>query len=790
MFGRKIILRLLLLAVVALISVCNADAIVNVGVVTDGPAQRQMLPLSAIEKEVNELTRGEFSVRFPHNKQFDGGWTLAGVQSAFDTLLSDPEINLIIANGLLASHQAGKNGALAKPVIAPIIADRVVQKLPYQQGHSGKHNFVYISDRRSVDDDLRRFYALKPFRHLVIPVDSAILQALPELRDTTIKIQNELQFKLSILPVLGNFDEFLQHMPADCDAVYAPPIQRFSREDIKTFVDKLIKRKIAAFSMMGGDNLELGFLATLSHRENEIQRFARRVALNVQAILLGMDAAELPVELAQPAQLTINMKTARAIGFSPNWLDLESAQLLHDDVTSEAEALTLSDAIRQAVASNLNLQAARVNPQLAANQVTAARASLLPQLNAGTSYSLINPERAGLQQAERSADAEVSLSQLLYSERVWSDFDVSRFLKQAEDNALKSRILDVMRDSATAYLQVLLNKSRESIRQSNLKVSRTNLQLARNRLAVGYSDRSDVLRWESEIAGDQSNVYFATASREQAETELKRQLNLPLDRVLRVTDEQITQLLTLLDSNRFKRFFDTRQNFRLFTRFELQRAVDNAPELAQVRAQINSSQRQLDAAKRIYYVPDVSVQVRYNQNLTRNGVGASSPSLLDDDWSASLQASLPLFAGGARQAEVSRAGNSLRQTRTQLQAQQQLIETQVLTTIQRTKGSYPAIRLTRQAAEAARQNYELIADAYVKGAISITNLIDAQDAALTADLAAVESQYTFVIDWIALQRAIADYDLLLADDGFDRWYQALDQFYQTQIHTLNSQPAN
>ncbi len=110
---------------------------------TDGPAQRQMLPLSAIEKEVKELIRGEFNVQFQRSKQLDGGWTLAGVQSAFDTLLADPEVDLIIANGLLASHQAGKNSILAKPVIAPIIADRVVQELPYQQGHSGKHNFVY-----------------------------------------------------------------------------------------------------------------------------------------------------------------------------------------------------------------------------------------------------------------------------------------------------------------------------------------------------------------------------------------------------------------------------------------------------------------------------------------------------------------------------------------------------------------------------------------------------------------------------------------------------------------------
>jgi outer membrane protein TolC len=198
----------------------------------------------------------------------------------------------------------------------------------------------------------------------------------------------------------------------------------------------------------------------------------------------------------------------------------------------------------------------------------------------------------------------------------------------------------------------------------------------------------------------------------------------------------------------------------------------------QVNAQIASNQRQLDAAQRVYYIPNIRVEVRYNQNISRSGVGASNSNLLDDDWSANLQASLPLFAGGARQAEMARARNSLRQSQTQYQAQQQQIEAGLLSTIQRAKGSFPAVRLARFAASSAKDNFALITDAYVQGTISITNLIDAQDAALAADLAAAEAQYNFVIDWIAIQRAIANYDVLLSEDGFDQWYEALDRYYQ------------
>ncbi len=161
----------------------NAANSISIAIIVDGPIERQMLPLSAIKHEISELTRDEFVIHFPEDKVLNGGWTLAGVQSAIDQLMNDSSVDIILVNGLLASHQAAKNKTLVKPVIAPIIADRVVQKLPYRNGSSGKHNYVYVSDNRSVDDDLRRFHGLIPFKHLVIPVDSSILQALPELRD-------------------------------------------------------------------------------------------------------------------------------------------------------------------------------------------------------------------------------------------------------------------------------------------------------------------------------------------------------------------------------------------------------------------------------------------------------------------------------------------------------------------------------------------------------------------------------------------------------------------------------
>ncbi|MCG8380234.1 MAG: TolC family protein [Proteobacteria bacterium] len=757
-----------------------AEQIVQIGVVLDGPVKREFLPFEQIVKEIQDLTSGEFNILFPENKIKHGDWRVEGINKVLRDLLNDPEIDLIITNGLLSSHQAAQFEKLSKPVIASIVADRVLQELPYVDGKSGKNNYVYISDNRTIEEDLRQFHQLIQFNHLAIPVDQLFLEALPQLKGTTYNVQQELGFKLTMLPVIDSPVETLNGIPDDVDSVYVPPLLRFSSDDFKMLAQSLIERKLPGFSLLGREELEMGLLATLSGREVDTIRYARRIALYVQSILLGTNAADLKVELDQPPKLAINMRTARAINFSPKWQFLEIADLLYEEATDNRVAISMVEAIQRSVNANLALQVDKLDLELSKDDVANARSTLLPQLNFGTGVTQIDRDRAGLSQAQRSTDADVRVSQVIYSESRKSGYDVARLLEQAESAALRSSILDVISSSATAYLQLLSAHATEKVRRSNLDVTETNLELAESRLKIGYSDRSEVLRWQSQLATDRRNLYSARSVRDQAETELKRQLNMSLSDAIAVTDAGISDLLNILDSERFQRFFDNTFSFEVFTEFEVERAINNSPELEQTDFVISSNQRQLLAAERAYYVPDINLNTQYTRNIERGGLGDNSTMLADDQWSVGVQATIPIFAGGTRKAEVSRANNTLIQSRYQRENVKEQIEARVRSALQQANGSYPAIRLSKDAARAAEENLSLVIDAYSKGVVSITDLIDAQDATLAANLSAVEAQYTFMIDWIEIQRAVANFDLLLTDDGFEHWYQDLDQYYTSR----------
>ncbi len=754
---------------------------IRVGVLLDGPVKREYVPLDQIIKETQDLNKNEFNIEFPDNKFKHGNWQVDGIKKELINLLNDPSVDLIIANGILGSQQAAQIKNLNKPVIATIVADRVLQNLPYKEsGVSGKSNYVYISDDRTVGSDLRNFHELAQFNHLGIIVDKLFLDSLPELFKVTEGAQKDIGFKLTFIPVTTDLGSALNDMPSDIDAMYVPPLLRFGQKEFQQFAQELIAIKMPSFSLMGRAELKMGLLATSSGRDLDTLRYARRIALLVQSILLGENAANLKVALSQPEKLAINMQTARAIDFSPNWRFLETADLLYEAALENKTSLTLTQAIEEAITSNLSLQVDRLDLELAKDNINSSRSVLLPQLSISSGITQIGKDQARLQGSERSTDASLNLSQTIYSESQRSGYAVAKLLHQAEDANLKSRILNVVSNTATSYLQLLLAEATEKVRKSNVKVSETNLELAEARLKIGSSDRSDVLRWKSQIATDRRNLYSAESSREQASINLKQLIHKPLSEPIGVTDDGISDQLNILESDKFTRFFDNPRSFDLFTEFEVERALKNAPELARAEYIIASNERELKAAKRSYYVPDVSLNARYGENFDRNGVSGNNSVLLDDEWSVGVEASLPLFTGGALKSEVSRARNTLLQNQYSNKDLEEQIETRVRNSLKQAKGTYPAIRLANDAAQAAKENLSLVIDSYSQGVVSITDLIDAQDASLEANLAAVDAQYQFMIDWIEVQRAVANFDVLLEANGFENWYQALNEYFATK----------
>ena len=143
-----------------------------------------------------------------------------------------------------------------------------------------------------------------------------------------------------------------------------------------------------------------------------------------------------------------------------------------------------------------------------------------------------------------------------------------------------------------------------------------------------------------------------------------------------------------------------------------------------------------------------------------------------NNWEVGVQATLPLFAGGERSARRSQAEVELQRLRTERAAVANRIEQRVRSTLHDTGASYTAIGLARQSAAAARRNFELIQDSYGRGVVSIIDLLDAQNAAVTAEAAAANAINDFLLDLMEVERAVGRFGFFVTpaerQDYFDR----------------------
>jgi len=303
---------------------------VVVGVLGDGLQSRAVIPVELLQKEFSDLMQPEFNVRMPMDKQLNGGWTVEGVRSALNELLNDPEVEVIVANGVVASHLAGQWGKLKKPVIAPIVIDAKLQGFA-ERREALRSNFVYLSSFHSVDDDLTLIRNAVPFSHLAVLVQRVTLEGVPAIQAMTERLRQNPYFEVSVIAVEDSVDDLISQIPEETDMVYVAPLFRLDDQQMKYLAQRLIARKLPSFSLLGKLEVEMGLMMSATGLTADHTRLARRIALTLQALLLNeADPAPRSPDIGT-SRLVINMATARAIGVLPRWAVLTGAEKLFDN---------------------------------------------------------------------------------------------------------------------------------------------------------------------------------------------------------------------------------------------------------------------------------------------------------------------------------------------------------------------------------------------------------------------------------------------------------------------------
>lgn len=763
-----------------------AEPVIRIGTVCECPGPEAEALHKLLIQEVLTLTKGEFDVRFPADNQLAGEGTLRSVTAAADRLLADPAVDIVVAMDVISTHYLAHRPALPKPVIGAAAVDITLQELPYKDGTSGKHNLNYTASFRHFERDVAEFSRLTRFSNMAVLVDALILETIPALQEKADAASSEMGFRIQIVPVAGGAGEALAALPDGVDAVFVTPL-RLDPDNIRELARGLIDRRLPSFAMAGRQDVELGLMAGLTAEEH-MPHLIRRIALNVQRVLLGENASALPVELAERTRLTVNMATVRAIDKWPPWNELIGAEQLFPHA-EPVRTVSLSNAVTQAVAANLDLVAAGHDLAAGAEQVKEARSALLPQASASAARVQIDADRARIGSGlfpETTTQAAASVSQLVYSDTALAAHAAERHLQRGRVADYETIKLDLAHEAATVYLNLLKAKTLERVREENVHRTTRNLELARARRSLGQSGPADVHRWESELATDRKELLQAQAQRFQAEVALNRLLHLPLESPFATVETGLDDPTLRVSDQRFLDYVTNQRQFDLFRDFMAQEALEAAPEIRSLDAAVLAQERAVKAAWRAYFAPTVVAKGELTETLDRGGDGVVPLPANDTDWTLTLAASIPLATGGERGAALEKAKEELAALQVRRSAAAEAIQARVRVALHATGATYPGIGLSEEAARAAAKNLEIVTDGYERGAVSIIDLLDAQNAALVAQLSSANAVYDFLLDLMEVQRAAGQLDFFLSPAEREAWFARMDSYYR--IHGITPGP--
>jgi outer membrane protein TolC len=724
------------------------EKILRIGIIIDGPWKRNIEYVTMIKSEILELTGSEFDVRFPKNKMIEGNWNVTRIRSAVSDLLADPDVDLVLTLGVIASHEIAKKANLTKPVIAPFVLDPKMQGIKIKEGASGIKNLNYIHT---------------PF---------------------TSKNTIHMGINSYIFAVEQSVDEVLAKFSSNIEAVYVSPLLNLPDYEYDHLIKELKNRKLPSFSLLGTADVQQGFYMT--NRLDIFPRVARRIALNIQRILIGDKPEKIPVHFDPGVQITINMETVREIDIYPKVDVLTEAELINQDQVERGQMLALEQAINGAVNANLDLMAKKKFVLAGEENIGIARSPLLPQLDLFGQGLMIDKDRAetsGGSQPERMVTGTLSATQLIYSEPVWANLSIQNSVQLTREAELNQLKLDIMLAAATAFFDVLRIKNFESIQKENLKRTKSNLEMARVRETVGSAGPAEVYRWESQLAQNRNEVIQVLAKKNIVRINLNRILHRKLNqRYSLLENNPYTDELSQ-EENVFKKYLSDLRTIDILPDFLVQEGLSNSPELEAIQYALEAQERALTSATNSFWAPTLALQADYTSILSRSGAGSEKISFIpntspadDKFWNVALNLSFPIFHGAERFATRRQSSDQLEQLRFEYDSVAEKIEQQIRSRLYIVTASFAAIAQTKLASEAANKSLKVVQDGYAQGMVSILDLLDAQNTALVSEELASNAVYDFIIDLMTAERAIGMLYIQMSDEDIEGLRSRLDAY--------------
>jgi outer membrane protein TolC len=226
----------------------------------------------------------------------------------------------------------------------------------------------------------------------------------------------------------------------------------------------------------------------------------------------------------------------------------------------------------------------------------------------------------------------------------------------------------------------------------------------------------------------------------------------------------------------------------------------NSPEARQVAAREAAFERLRKGRTMQLWLPDFFIEGGAQHDYWIDGAGSEPPQVpagleglfpefKKGTWAVGAYAAIPLSRGGTGVAEMREAARLAERASAELALVEQLIDRGVRTELYNAGAALASVTLTRNAAEAARRNLDLVVDLYQRGKVDIIRVTDAQTQSLIANLAAANAAYDYVLALLFVNREISHFRNLDDEEAKRDFARRLNEFVLAADAAQSAAPA-
>lgn len=379
-----------------------------------------------------------------------------------------------------------------------------------------------------------------------------------------------------------------------------------------------------------------------------------------------------------------------------------------------AEMITLDRALKIALKKNPSLAASQSEVNIAQHRVTQAFADYYPQLSASSGYDRTrtyyetSQTNTGIMSNTNTGNIEnnistgLSVSQYLYDfGKTPAQVEKSRKSKESIEKGLETVEKTLVRDVKQAFFEVLKNQQLVFVSRENLEFRKQQLEQARALYKTGMRPKIDITRGEVETSKARLSLVVSEYGLQESIIAFEKLLGGPPVSGEYILEEEDSHVMP---SPPLKNLVED--------------ALDSRPEMAALKAQVDSAEAGLLSAKRSYF-PSLKANGSYAYS------GEELP-LEDRRWQIGVNLSWPLFTGFRQSSQVKEAKEEVTRLNAQLASRRLLVTEEVTRAYFQLRTAQETIKNAETALRQAKENLSIAQGSYKAGVSDSIELSDAQ----------------------------------------------------------------